>query len=1116
MVNWGCPKNPTMRSILLSKKSILAFVLLGTAAIFSSFQSFQVNNTNNAVPEGNFVNFESSHVHPLDITPDNSKLLAVNTANNSLEVFQIQDGALLNIASIPVGMDPVTVRVFDNTTAWVVNNVSDNISIVDLTQLAVVRSIRTENEPSDVVFAGSPQKAFVSCAERESIQVFDPANLSAAPTEILLQGEQPRAMAVSPDGSTVYTAFFESGNQTTVVPGSDFMAAGFGSPQGGSTSVINDVRDVNGPYGGVVPVPNNGTVFNPPMNPLLPVKDDMQSLVVRKNASGQWMDDNNGNWTNMVSGGQGVRVAGWDVLDNDVAVLNANSLALSYQKHLGNILMAMDVNPLTGKVSVVGTDATNEIRFEPNLRGVFLRVNVSQFNQGVPANDIDDLNGHLTYASHTVPLTEREKSIGDPRAIVWKNDGMKAYVSGMGSNNVITIDQTGARTNPLPIKVGEGPTGIVIDEVRNQVYVLNKFSGTISTIDMTNDQQIAQTDFFDPTPLAIKVGRKHMYNTHLGSGNGHISCGSCHVDGKWDRLAWDLGNPAGDMEVHDTVTFHPLKGLKTTQFLIDILDKGTGKLHWRGDKDDFFQFAGAFQHLQGNDAPLDSASMQEFMDFLGTTYHVPNPYRPFRPETQSAGSRLNPNRVRGPGTTFQTIQTVTPIFISINNNCSHCHLANTGRGVTNIQPGNDNMGADLRSTYKKIGFWYSSTESTAGFGLMSDGAFESKFNIPGTSDYFGDYEGELLAFSGGIVQTTSPQSFNFNFVHTSQDAHAAVGLQETLNGSIGSLTEVNNLKGLAEDYNEMGMIVTGVYQGEQRGFYYQGADTYQSDQASQTVTHTDLTTAAQAVNGEALSWMLVHDQVKEGAVDGNMDGTLDGDEVSVKLVMRSRLQGAHMGGVANMSNTLIASGLLPALDPYGSGLSADAGIMVDNGPLSPVDWMEVELRDVTDPSIVVAYKSVMLLSNGTMVEPAGEQVLTFDGVPGGDYYVAVRHRNHFGAMTVADLLLSDSPELVDFSSSSTSTYGVEAQFDDNGVTMLWMGDVNADGTIKYTGSANDRDQILLGIGGASPTNIVTGYMVEDVNLDGQVKYTGSANDRDPLLLNIGGSAPTNTRSGQLP
>jgi len=54
------------------------------------------------------------------------------------------------------------------------------------------------------------------------------------------------------------------------------------------------------------------------------------------------------------------------------------------------------------------------------------------------------------------------------------------------------------------------------------------------------------------------------------------------------------------------------------------------------------------------------------------------------------------------------------------------------------------------------------------------------------------------------------------------------------------------------------------------------------------------------------------------------------------------------------------------------------------------------------------------------------------------------------------------------------------------------------------------------IGGTVPTNTVNGYFNEDVNMDGVVRYTGDPNDRDPILVNIGGSVPTNTRVQQLP
>ncbi len=56
----------------------------------------------------------------------------------------------------------------------------------------------------------------------------------------------------------------------------------------------------------------------------------------------------------------------------------------------------------------------------------------------------------------------------------------------------------------------------------------------------------------------------------------------------------------------------------------------------------------------------------------------------------------------------------------------------------------------------------------------------------------------------------------------------------------------------------------------------------------------------------------------------------------------------------------------------------------------------------------------------------------------------------------------------------------------------------------------------MAIGGAVPTNTIAGYRSEDVNLDGTVRYVGEGNDRDPVLVNIGGSVPTNTRAAQLP
>jgi DNA-binding beta-propeller fold protein YncE len=158
------------------------------------------------------------------------------------------------VSEIPVGLDPISVRARTSTQVWVVNNISDSVSVVDLTSRNVVYTLKTRDEPSDVVFAGTPQRAFVSCSQANTVQVFDPANLRPAPVDVAISAEDPRALAVSPDGQTVYAAVFNSGNASTLLGGGATGTIGFPP---------NAVNDANGPYLGVNPPPNAGAAFLP-------------------------------------------------------------------------------------------------------------------------------------------------------------------------------------------------------------------------------------------------------------------------------------------------------------------------------------------------------------------------------------------------------------------------------------------------------------------------------------------------------------------------------------------------------------------------------------------------------------------------------------------------------------------------------------------------------------------------------------------------------------------------------------------------------------------------------------------------------------------------------------
>src|SRR5207253_8834521 len=106
-----------------------------------------------------YKNFEAPQIHPLTIIPDGTRLLAVNTPNGTLSVFHVTGNALTLMAEIPVGLEPVSVAVRNNNEAWVVNWLSDSVSVVDLNRFKTVRTFDVGDEPTDVVFAGQ-QKEF--------------------------------------------------------------------------------------------------------------------------------------------------------------------------------------------------------------------------------------------------------------------------------------------------------------------------------------------------------------------------------------------------------------------------------------------------------------------------------------------------------------------------------------------------------------------------------------------------------------------------------------------------------------------------------------------------------------------------------------------------------------------------------------------------------------------------------------------------------------------------------------------------------------------------------------------------------------------------------------------
>ncbi len=246
---------------------------------------------------------------------------------------------------------------------------------------------------------------------------------------------------------------------------------------------------------------------------------------------------------------------------------------------------------------------------------------------------------------------------------------------------------------------------------------------------------------------------------------------------------------------------------------------------------------------------------------------------------------------------------------------------------------------------------------------------------------------------------------------------------------------------------------------------------------------------------------------------------------------RARLSAkVFLGGPYNaldqrMNDGLRTNGLLPQQQPYAAlgdsavsnpdALFAWPGTMDITGDSAVVDWVWLELLSAADSATVLGSRAALLLRNGCVVERDGRSPVDMN-CGAGSYFLRIRHRNHLSATCSDPLQLSDSPTSVDFTSPATNTFGTDAQKEVNGVRMLWPGDATGNGAVKYAGLGNDRDPILLAIGGSNVLGTIGGYHREDTSMDGVVKYTGLDNDRDIILQSIGGSNVLAVRYEQLP
>ncbi len=622
-----------------------------------------------------YLNFEVSHVHPIDLTPSGNRLLVVNTPDARLEVFTVSGGQLEPERSIAVGLEPVTVVSRNDAEAWVVNHLSDSISIVDLDDGVVTQTLYAGDEPTDVAFAQG--RAFVSVSSEDAVKVFTLSNLNAPAVVVPLFGRDVRALAVSNDGQRVYAVVQRSGNQTTIV-NAGIIAENSADLDGVRLAVLG-LSNMTCPSPGPPPYPPlpSGIVRNPALTDPVNGVPEVGLIVKWNETAGQWLDEADQDWTHCLP---------YRLPDDDLFVIDATNLATTTVRHLGTALFEVSVRPdpdqtapFDDLIYVPNTDSRNFVRFEHPLgvQGHVVDNRISVVNpSGGNSVTVIDLNTHINRGSDPATnLAERLASISQPGMMVWRADGSEAYLTAIGSRKLFRVDGSclsGScvfgtdRSVPDAVEVGEGPTGVALLEsgipADERLYVLNRISHSIAVVQASTLTKLNEVPLHDPSSDNTKQGRRFLYDAIDTSGHGDAACSSCHLSGDMDGLAWDLGDPTGDFvsyaNANDNVRFvaplggapiecpavpfpagcashegfDPQKGPMTTQSLRGMLEP----LHWRGDRATMNDFNQAFVGLMGTadigpisgkPAGVSAVDMESFRQFALEIPYPPNPFR---------------------------------------------------------------------------------------------------------------------------------------------------------------------------------------------------------------------------------------------------------------------------------------------------------------------------------------------------------------------------------------------------------------------------------------------------------------------------------------------------------
>lgn len=569
-------------------------------------------------------------------------------------------------ASSPIIFDDLTQRVFT------VNPDNHTLTAVDTGSLETLYEVTTARDPRAIA-QDITGNLWIPCHDEDVIDVLAASNGSRRVRLALDYGAAPHAAVCNPEGTEVYITLSGSGDlvrfnaftgletgRVALGPRPRAMAISADGMRGYVTRFISDQ--------------NHAEVWEVDLQNMV----KLRTFILRKFGGEDHRDG--------TADGRGVP----NYLTGITLTPDGQSLWVTAKKDNTDrgLLFGPDLDP------------------DNTVRAIIVRVNL-----------------HSGQVDRVIDLDNSDS----PSAIAYTALGDYFFVTLQGNNAVLIFDEfrietsagLGALAQRLP--AGAAPQGVCIDTTNNQVFIKNFLGRSITTYEiesfLTGGSTTIPTTEIDTVhaerlPHNILDGKRIFY--HAGdprmSGEGYLSCATCHLDGGHDGRNWDFTGRG--------------EGLRNTIDLRGRSGLAHGALHWSANFDEIQDFESDIRNAFGGTGFLSNTDFAATSDPLGPSKaglsyeldalaayvsSLANETVPKSPHRDSAGN-LTEDALAGEA-----------LFASLN--CISCHAGVDLTDSTLPPQLNHNVGTLRTSSGQRLGAALSGIDTPSLLGLWDSGPY---------------------------------------------------------------------------------------------------------------------------------------------------------------------------------------------------------------------------------------------------------------------------------------------------------------------------------------------------------------------------------------------------------